>query len=82
MGKNVKNRKLKVIFISLLSSVCFFITFMLALYFALGYYLFTFSLDATFASVSNIPKNVDIEIDLIRGVLCLKQQKLQFIPIK
>ena len=54
--------RVRAICIAVFSTVCFCICFMMALYFALGYYLFTFSLDATFASVSHVPKNVIIEM--------------------
>ena len=48
--------------VSIFSTLTFFLFFISTLYFSLGYYLFTFSLDATFASMSNIPQNVNIEM--------------------
>lgn len=57
-----KKEKSKIIFVGILSTVTFLFFFIASIYLALGYYLFTFSLDATFATVSNVPKNVNIEM--------------------
>ena len=55
-------RGVRFVCVSFFSTLTFFLFFAFTVYFSLGYYLFTFSLDATFATTSNIPKNVNIEM--------------------
>ncbi len=62
MRSSYKKEKMRMVLVAAFSMLTFLIFFILSVYLTLGYYLFTFSLDATFATTSNIPKNVNIEM--------------------